>query len=127
MEKENRRILILDDDLDNLQLTKDILQFSGFETYDFLNPQLALDVFKQNPQLYDLILLDVKMEEMDGRLVYKEIKQINPKAKVLVFTGLELDVDDFRNICPSFNEKQVIHKPVRMSSLVKTINGALNS
>ena len=127
MEKENRRILILDDDLDNLQLTKDILQFGGFETYDFLSPQLALDVFKQNPQLYDLILIDVKMEEIDGRLVYKEIKQINPKAKVLVFTGLELDVADFRNICPSFNKKQVIRKPVRMSSLVKTINGALNS
>ena len=36
------RILILDDDLDNLQLTKDMLQFGGFETYDFLNPQLAL-------------------------------------------------------------------------------------
>ena len=60
-----------------------MLQFSGFETYDFLDPQLALDVFKQNPQLYDLILIDVKMEEMDGRFVYNEIKQIHPKANVL--------------------------------------------
>jgi CheY-like chemotaxis protein len=48
MEKENRRILILDDDLENLQLTKDMLQFGGFETYDFQSPQLALEVFKQN-------------------------------------------------------------------------------
>lgn len=127
MEKENRRILILDDDLDNLQLTKDMLQFSGFETYDFLNPQLAIDAYKRNPQLYDLILVDVKMEEMDGRLVYKEIKRINPNAKVLVFTALQLDVDDFRNICPSFNEKQVIRKPVRMSSLITSINQTLNS
>jgi CheY-like chemotaxis protein len=127
MEKVNRRILIIDDDLDNLQLVKDILQFSGFETYDFLSPRMALDVFKQNPQLYDLILVDVKMDEMDGRLAYKEMKQINPNANILVFTGLELDVDDFRNICPSFTEKQVIHKPVRMSSLVNAINGALKS
>jgi CheY-like chemotaxis protein len=127
MEKENRRILILDDDLDNLQLTKDMLQFSGFETYDFLNPQLALDAYKQNPHLYDLILVDVKMEEMDGRLVYKEIKQINPNAKVLVFTGLHFDVREFRIICPSFDEKQVIHKPVRMGSLVETVNRALDS
>ena len=50
MDKKNQRILILDDDLDNLQLTKDMLQFGGFETNDFLNPQLALDLFKQNPQ-----------------------------------------------------------------------------
>ena len=74
-----------------------------------------------------MILVDVKMEEMDGRLVYKEIKQINPNAKVLVFTGLQLDVDDFRNICPSFNEKQVIRKPVRMSSLITSINQTFNS
>ena len=125
MEKENRRILILDDDLDNLQLTKDMLQFSGFETYDFLNPQLALDVFKQNPQLFDLIIIDVKMEDMDGRLVYKEIKQINPKAKVLIFTGLQLDAGEFRKICPSFNEKQVLLKPLRMNSLLETIHEAL--
>jgi len=117
--------LILDDDLDNLQLTKDMLQFSDFETYDFLNPQLALDVFKQNPQLFDLIIIDVKMEEMDGRLVYKEIKQINPRTKVLVFTGLQLDAGEFRKICPSFSEKQVLLKPVRMNSLLKTIHEAL--
>ena len=127
MEKKNQRILILDDDLDNLQLTKDVLQFGGFETYDFLNPQLALDLFKQNPHLFDLIIIDVKMEEMDGRLVYKEIKQINPNAKVLIFTGLELDADEFRKICPSFSEKEVIRKPVRMSSLMKTITDTLKS
>ena len=125
MEKVNRRILIIDDDLDNLQLTKDMLQFGGFETYDFLDPQLALDEFKQNPQLFDLIIIDVKMEEMDGRLVYKEIKQIYPKAKVLIFTGLQLDVNEFRNICPSFSEKQVLLKPLWMNALLETIHEAL--
>ncbi len=59
--------MIIDDDLDNLQLTKDILQFSGYEIYDFINPRLALDTFKQNPNLYDLVLMDVRMKELDGR------------------------------------------------------------
>jgi CheY-like chemotaxis protein len=119
--------LILDDDFDNLQLTKDMLQFSGFETYDFQSPQLALEVFKQKPESYNLILIEIRMKEMDGRLVYKEIKQINPNAKVLIFTGLRLDVDEFRSICPSFDEKQVIYKPVFMSSLIKTVYHVLNS
>jgi CheY-like chemotaxis protein len=47
METDKKRIMIIDDDLDNLQLTKDIMQFNGYETYDFLNPVLALDTFKQ--------------------------------------------------------------------------------
>ena len=49
-----------------------------------------------------MIIIDVKMKEMDGRLVYQEIKQINPDAKVLVFTGLQLDAREFRRKCPSF-------------------------
>jgi CheY-like chemotaxis protein len=127
MEKEKRRILIIDDDLDNLQLSKDVLQFNGFETYDFIDPRLALDTFKQSPQSYDLILMDIKMQEMDGYFLYKEIKQTNPDAKVLVFTGMILDVNEFKKICPSFEEKQLIQKPVRMSSLVKTVNEAMTS
>jgi CheY-like chemotaxis protein len=127
MEKEKRRVLIIDDDLDNLQLSKDVLQFNGFETYDFISPLLALDTFKQSPQSYDLVLMDIKMQEMDGYFLYKEIKQTNPDAKVLVFTGMILDVNEFKKICPSFEEKQLIQKPVRMSSLVKTVNEAMTS
>ena len=59
---------------------------------------------------------------MDGRLVFKEMKQIKPNAQIFIFSGLELDVNEFRNDCPSFDEKQVICKPVTMGSLVKTIN-----
>jgi hypothetical protein len=50
------------------------------------------------------------------------MKKINPNAKIFIFTGLELDVDEFRNICHSFNENQVIRKAVNMISLVRTIN-----
>ena len=125
--EEKRRVLIIDDDLDNLQLSKDMLQFNGFETYDFINPRLALDTFKQSPQSYDLVLMDIKMQEMDGYFLYKEIKQTNPDAKVLVFTGMILDINEFKKICPSFEEKQLIQKPVRMSSLVKTVNETMTS
>ena len=127
MEKEKRKVRIIDDDLDNLQLSKDMLQFNGFETYDFINPRLALDTFKQSPQSYDLVLMDIKMQEMDGYFLYKEIKQTNPDAKVLVFTGMILDINEFKKICPSFEEKQLIQKPVRMSSLVKTVNETMTS
>jgi CheY-like chemotaxis protein len=127
MEKEKRRVLIIDDDLDNLQLSKDMLQVNGFETYDFINPRLALDTFKQSPQSYDLVLMDIKMQEMDGYFLYKEIKQTKPDAKVLVFNGMILDINEFKKICPSFEEKQLIQKPVRMSSLVKTVNETMTS
>ena len=126
MEKGQERVII-DDDFDNLGLTKDVLQWNGFETYDFINPRLALQTFKQSPHLFELVIMDIKLKEMDGQSLYQEIKQINPDVKVLVFTGMVLDVDKFKKICPSFDERQVIQKPVRMSSLVKTVNDTMIS
>jgi CheY-like chemotaxis protein len=113
--------MIIDDDIDNLQLFKDILQYGGFETYDFNNPRLALEVFKEDPDLYDLVLTDIRMEEMDGRLLYKELKRIRPDVNILVFTAFELDTNDFRKICPYFREDQLIHKPIRVNSLVEKV------
>lgn len=125
MEKQKHRILIIDDDYDNLQLTKDILQYGGFETYDFLDPQLALDIFHQNPNLYDLIVIDIKMEKLNGMQVYKEIKKVSPAAKVFVFTGMEGNGNKFKDICPSFNEQQIIKKPVRVNALIKIMKEAI--
>ena len=95
MEKNKGRVMIVDDDSDLLYLTKDILQSNGYETHEFINPTLALEKFKQNPNMYDLVLLDVRMEELDGRQVYKEMKQINPNCKVYLFTGLDIDSMSF--------------------------------
>lgn len=125
MEKQKHRILIIDDDYDNLQLTKDILQYGGFETYDFLDPQLALDIFHQNPDLYDLIVIDIKMEKLNGMQVYKEIKKVSPAAKVFVFTGMEVNGNKFKDVCPSFNEQQIIKKPVRVNALIKIMKEAI--
>ncbi len=59
--------MIIDDDFDNLRLTKDVLQWNGFETYDFINPRLALHTFKQIPQFFELVIMDIKLQEMDGQ------------------------------------------------------------
>jgi CheY-like chemotaxis protein len=118
--------MIIDDDLDNLQLFKDILQYGGFETYDFNNPKLALNAFKEDPDLYDLVLTDVRMNEMDGRLLYKEIKRLRPDVNILVFTAFDLDLNEFKRICPSFKEEHLIHKPVRMESLVSKVRNLIS-
>ena len=125
MQKNKRKVMIVDDDPDLLRLTKDILEFNGYETYQFLNPLLALETFRQNPNLYDLILLDVRMKELDGRQAYKEMKQINPNCKVYIFTALDIDSNEFLKICPSFKEQQLIRKPARAESFAKIVSDAI--
>ncbi len=125
MEKNRKKIMIIDDEMDILQLAKDILEFNGYETYDFISPKLALDNFKQDPSLYDLILLDIRMNELDGREAYRQMKHIDPSCRICVFTGMNLDYNEFRKICPSFEEQQLLRKPITVSSLVTAVGSAV--
>jgi CheY-like chemotaxis protein len=67
------------------------------------------------------------MKEMDGRTLYKEIKNLRPDAKVLVFTALDLDFNEFRKICASFGEQFLITKPVKMESLISKVRRTIIS
>ncbi len=65
------------------------------------------------------------MKELDGMQVYKKIKEACPSVKVFVFTGMEVDSNKFRSICPSFTEHQLIKKPVRVDTMIKIMKGAI--
>lgn len=80
-------ILVVDDDLDILETTKDFLQKRGFEILTATNGLDALNKLKQ--KIPDLILADVLMPEMDGYAFYKELKKniITSNIPVLIITG----------------------------------------
>jgi DNA-binding response OmpR family regulator len=60
----------------------------------FEDPVSALEKFK--PDLYDLLLLDVKIPELNGFELYKEMKKIDNKTKVCFLTASELYYEEFR-------------------------------
>jgi CheY-like chemotaxis protein len=114
-QEQKRRILVLDDYVDILNLVQDAFRHYGFEIDAYPNPDVALNAFVESPVPYDLILLDLKLDGMDGRRVYKKFKEQNPNSKICVFTGLNLDIDEFKRICQAFDEKYVIQKPVKFN------------
>ena len=66
-------ILIVDDEVPNLQLLSELLSVEGYKVRPANKPQLAIDsALERAPKL---ILLDVKMPEMDGFEVCKRLKQ----------------------------------------------------
>ena len=66
-------ILIVDDTIPNLQLLSELLSGEGYQVRPANNPQLAIDSALEHPP--KLILLDVKMPEIDGFEVCKRLKQ----------------------------------------------------
>ncbi|NOZ55795.1 MAG: sigma-54-dependent Fis family transcriptional regulator [Calditrichaeota bacterium] len=80
-----KRVLVVDDEEDILQLFTELLQRWGYEPVTARNGVEALDKFRS--QQIDLIVSDLKMPEMDGLELLQHIRSIDSRVPVLVLTG----------------------------------------
>ena len=81
------KIFIVDDEPDLTQVSRLALEDHGFKVDSFNDPYLALSEYR--PGLYDLVILDIKMPNMDGFELYLEIKKIDTNANVCFLTASE--------------------------------------
>ena len=117
-----KRILIVDDEPDINLLFKMILEEnSEFMVHSFTDPLLALKNFK--PNLYDLILVDIKMPEMDGLDFYREIRKIDKNVRLCFVTASEKYYEPFRKeIYDILGENCFIQKPITNEDLLKVVS-----
>ena len=71
--KREKRILVVDDEPDNISVFSIGLEDEGFTVDTFTDPQLALSAFKA--ETYDLLILDIKMPNMNGFELYEKVKK----------------------------------------------------
>jgi two-component system response regulator HydG len=83
--KNTYDLLVVDDDLNHLKTLKAIVGSWGYAVYDADDGLKAVERVKERS--YDLILLDVRMTEMDGIAAMKQIKDYNPAIPILIMTA----------------------------------------
>ncbi|MEO1431020.1 MAG: response regulator [Cyanobacteria bacterium J06633_8] len=86
-------ILVVDDEPDNLEVLSIILESEGYQVRQAINANIALKTIKF--QLPELILLDIKMPEIDGYQLCRKLKS-NSETKdipVIFLSGLARDID----------------------------------
>ena len=71
--KDNKKLLLIDDDPNLILLVKDYLEFRGYEVMAAGNGREALEILNLN--LPDMIICDVMMPEMDGYAFVDKIRQ----------------------------------------------------
>ncbi|MBA4251825.1 MAG: hypothetical protein C0425_06115 [Chlorobiaceae bacterium] len=79
------KILIIDDDLNLCKVLQEELSNVGYLTSFYTNPVKALEHLATDS--VDLVLLDLKMPEMDGFTVLQKLKNKNPDYKIIVLTA----------------------------------------
>lgn len=82
------KILLIDDELSNLEITEALLESFGYSVVAFSDPKQAVKHYAKAANQYDCILLDVIMPGLSGVEAFKAIKLINPDAKVILLTGV---------------------------------------
>ena len=119
-EIKGKRIMVVDDELDLTLLYRMCLEYYGFEVETYNKPRNALSSFKTG--YYDLVILDIKMPDMDGFELYKEIIRKDPNVRVCFLTASELYYKEFRAKEYSALDKELfIRKPIGNEELITKI------
>jgi CheY-like chemotaxis protein len=121
--ERKRKILVVDDEPDNASIFTTGLEDGGFEVDKFTDSPLALSMFKAGNK-YDLLILDIKMPDMNGFDLYEELRKIDNKVKVCFLTAFgEGYTEEFGRRFPSSSPKiNFTRKPIRVNDLVKKVN-----
>jgi len=130
MIKNNNFILIIDDDLELCEEIQEILTDTGYEV-DIANRGIE-GLKKYHEKIYKLIILDLKMPDINGLEVLKQIKKNNKSVKVIIITArtkLNIEVTEI-----SKNKKEdnilkladrILQKPFKIKNLLSIIDNYL--
>jgi DNA-binding response OmpR family regulator len=122
--RKGNKILLVDEEPDLTMTFKAILQGVGFAVDIYENPLVALYNFR--PHYYDLVILDIKMPEMNGFELYSEMLKMDSQVKVCFVTAGEMYNDNVRKneeeqYC-ELDTKRFIQKPISNGDLIRRIN-----
>ena len=116
-------VLIVDDNPDITKLYRTALEGEGLKLDTYNDPREALTNFK--PNYYDIALIDVRMPEINGFDLYKEMKKLDSSMKVCFVTGFDVNYKALQEIFPEMTKESYISKPNAIADLKKHIHHLL--
>ena len=113
---KKKKILIAEDNESNYKLTEAILK-KNYELVRATNGEIAMTLFSQD--VFDLVLMDMRMPIMDGMTAVKKIRKFNKDIPIIAITANAFDSDRVTALdagCTGF-----MSKPLNKDLLVKEI------
>lgn len=117
------RIFVVDDESGITAVCSIALEDSGFVVDVYNDPKEALAAFKKG--YYDLLIIDIKMPGMNGFDLYREIKKIDDKSRVVFMTAFENYENEALKAFLNINTN-LLKKPFEMAELVSHVRKELS-
>jgi CheY-like chemotaxis protein len=115
-----KKILIVDDDPDITLALKTVLEDNGYSVYAFNDPMDAVSNFKR-AGMYDLLIVDIVMPNMDGFEFYEKVKKIDNNVKACFITAYDVRFEALRELYPDFEIDCFMKKPIENEDLLRKV------
>jgi len=122
--EKKKTIMIVDDEEDVAQTYESFLSSAGHEVRTFIDSRSALSEYVSHPFLYDLLVLDIRMQGMNGLQLYQSIKAINPECRAIFVSALDA-AKEVVSILPGTKPQDIIRKPVSKEQFITAVKRAL--
>ena len=120
----NKTILIVEDDEDLCGIYKEILELYGFDVKIAVNGLEGVEKFKETKP--SLVIMDADMPVLDGYKAFKQIKEIDNNAQVIIVTGF---ADNEPRSIEAIKEGliKIISKPIGVNELLDMVKKYTNT
>ena len=117
-------VMVVDDEEELAHLFTELLKGSGFDCVSFTDPLQALNHFSSNPQMYSLVLTDLRMPGLNGIDLAKRLKEYSPTVKIILISAFIDDnhLDNHDELKEATTITKVIHKPIKLKELRTHVN-----
>ncbi len=122
--KGSERILFVDDDEPITTAVKMVLDRLGYDIVAMTNPDKALEMFREQPEAFDLVITDLAMPQMTGVMLFKMLRDIRIDIPVILCTGYSDKLNDKKAKEMGINAFML--KPLVRQKLAETIRAVLD-
>ena len=117
-----KRVLLVDDSKDYCYFMKEFLETHEFAVHVAFTALDGISLYKE--KMFDLVITDLQMKEIDGIQFMSLIRELYPEAKIIILTNSESEEDEFRGL--DFNADEYIKKDTGLKVILKRINRVLS-
>jgi DNA-binding NtrC family response regulator len=103
-----------------MQLYRDVLNGAGQEVDGFTDSSDAFSHFQENPDRYDAVISDVRMQGMSGIQLAKILKEIKNDVQIFLMSAFEIN-EDHNSDLKEIQLKEFLQKPFHMQQLVSMV------
>ena len=118
----SKSIVVVDDERDIVnQIKRSLEAMDGLKVYTFTDPFAALDHFNSSCKDHHIVISDIRMPGMNGYEFVKQVKKINPLAKIILMSSFEIDDNNLLDVLPDVKIDTFLQKPFSLDILTNIV------